>query len=84
MNEVANNNKRIAKNTLFMYIRLMLVLCINLFTVRIVLQALGEVDYGLNNVVGGVVSMFSFISTTLAGASMRFFSFEIGKKIRKV
>lgn len=80
MNEVANNNKRIAKNTLFMYIRLMLVLCINLFTVRIVLQALGDVDYGLNNVVGGVVSMFSFISTTLAGASMRFFSFEIGKK----
>lgn len=80
MSEVTDNNKRIAKNTLFMYVRLMLVMCVNLFTVRIVLQALGDIDYGLHNVVGGVVSMFSFISTTLAGASMRFFSFEIGKK----
>ncbi len=80
MSTVASNNKRIAKNTIFMYARLMLVMCVNLFTVRVVLQALGEVDYGLNNVVGGIVSMFSFVSTTLSGASMRFFSFEIGKK----
>lgn len=76
---VANNNKRIAKNTLFMYARLMLVMCVNLFTVRIVLQALGDIDYGINNVVGGVVFMFGFISTTLSGASMRFFSYELGK-----
>lgn len=79
MSNITNNNKRIAKNTLFMYARLMLVMCVSLFTVRVVLKALGEVDYGINNVVGGVVAMFGFISTTLSGASMRFFSFEIGR-----
>ena len=62
-----------------MYIRMLFIMIVSLYTVRVVLQALGEVDYGVNNVVGGVVTMFSFISTTLAGASMRFFSYEIGR-----
>lgn len=79
MASVSENNKRIAKNTIFMYIRMLLIMVVSLYTVRVVLQALGEVDYGLNNVVGGIITMFGFISTTLAGASMRFFSYELGR-----
>ena len=74
-----SNNARIAKNTLFLYLRMLLVLVVNLFTVRVVLQALGAEDYGLFNVVGGVVTMFSFLTGTLSSASLRFFSYSIGK-----
>lgn len=56
-----------------------LIMIIQLFTVRIVLNTLGVVDYGINNVVGGIVAMFSFLSNTMASASQRFFSYEIGK-----
>ena len=73
------NNKRIAKNTIFLYIRMALVMCVSLYTVRIVLSALGEVDYGLYNVIGGVVTMSSFLSATLSSASLRYFAFELGK-----
>ena len=52
---------------------------VSLFTVRIVLQALGQVDYGLYNVVGGIVVMFSFLSHVLSSASQRFFAFELGR-----
>lgn len=52
---------------------------VQLYTVRIVLETLGSSDYGLNNVVGGVVSMFSFLSNTMSNASQRFFSYEIGR-----
>ncbi|WP_135445931.1 lipopolysaccharide biosynthesis protein [Mangrovimicrobium sediminis] len=55
-------------------------MAVSLFTVRIVLQALGAVDYGLYNVVGGVVTMFSFLSGSMATASQRFFAFELGKE----
>lgn len=79
MSGVSENNKRIAKNTIFMYFRMLLIMIVSLYTVRVVLQALGEVDYGIHNVVGGVITMFTFITTTLAGASMRFFSYEIGR-----
>lgn len=54
------NNKRIAKNTFYLYLRMLLVLVVSLFTVRIVLNSLGAEDYGINNVVGGVVTMFAF------------------------
>lgn len=73
------NNKRIVKNTLYLYIRMLLVMVVSLFTVRIVLQALGQVDYGLYNVVGGIVVMFSFLSHVLSSASQRFFAFELGR-----
>ena len=76
---VLSNNARIAKNTLFLYLRMLLVLIVNLFTVRIVLKALGAEDYGLFNVVGGVVTMFSFLTGTLSSASLRFFSYSLGK-----
>lgn len=73
------NNKRIAKNTMFLYIRMLLILVVTLYTSRVVLKALGETDYGIYNVVGGVVSLFTFVSTAMAGASQRYLTFEIGK-----
>lgn len=76
----SENNKRIAKNTLMLYFRMLLIMGVSLYTVRIVLNTLGAVDYGLYNVVGGVVVMFSFLSNTMASASQRFFAFELGRK----
>lgn len=73
------NNKRIAKNTLMLYIRMFLMMCVSLYTVRIVLDVLGASDYGIYNVVGGIIVMFSFLSRTLASASQRYFAFEIGR-----
>lgn len=72
------NNKRIVKNTAFLYLRMLLMLFISFFTSRIVLQSLGIVDYGIYNVVGGVVAMFSFFNSALSGATARFLSFELG------
>lgn len=74
------NNKRIAKNSLLLYFRLFITMGISLYTSRIVLNVLGVEDYGIYNVVGGFVSMFSILSGTLTIASQRFLSFELGKK----
>lgn len=76
----SENNKRIAQNTLMLYFRMMLMMLVSLYTVRVVLKTLGVVDYGIYNVVGGVVTMFSFLSGTMAAASQRYFSFELGQK----
>lgn len=73
------NNKRIAKNTFFLYARMLMVMGVSLYTVRIVLNVLGAEDYGIYNVVGGVVTMFSFLTSTMVSASQRFFAFSIGK-----
>ena len=73
------NNKRIAKNTLLLYFRMMIIMFVSLYTVRLVLSTLGVVDYGIYSVVGGIVVMFSFLSNTMASASERFFAFEIGR-----
>lgn len=73
------NNKRILKNTFFLYFRMIVVMAVNLYTVRVVLHQLGVVDYGIYNVVGGVVSMFSFINSTLTTSSQRYFSIELAK-----
>lgn len=75
----SENNKRIAKNTLLLYFRMLLNMGVSLYTVRVVLETLGVVDYGLYNVVGGVVTMFSFLSNTMASASQRFYAFELGR-----
>lgn len=75
----SENNKRIVKNTFMLYIRMGLVMIISLYATRVVLSVLGEEDYGIYNVVGGVVVMFSFLSRTLASASQRYFAFEIGR-----
>lgn len=80
MIEISSDNKRIIKNTILLYIRMLLVMIVSLYTVRVVLSVLGEEDYGIYNVVGGVVIMFSFLSRTLASGSQRYFAFELGRK----
>lgn len=78
MHDSAANNKRIAKNTLFLYFRTILVMAVSLYTSRVVLDTLGVTDYGIYNVVGGVVAMFGLISTSLSNAISRFITFELG------
>lgn len=75
----SESNKRIAKNTLLLYFRSILVMLISLYTSRIVLKVLGVEDYGIYNVVGGLVSMFSLISSSMVHASSRFITFELGR-----
>ncbi len=75
----SDNNKRIAKNTLMLYFRQILILLVSLYTVRVVLSTLGVKDYGIYSVVGGIVSFFSFFSGTMASATQRFFSFALGQ-----
>lgn len=74
------NNKRIAKNTLFMYIRMFIILVVTLYTARIVIRTLGIDDYGIYNIVGGVVVLFSFVNISLRSAFQRFISYELGKE----
>ena len=73
------NSKLIAKNTFLLYIRTFIVLLVSIFTSRVVLNVLGETDYGIYNIVGGFVAMFGLLSSTLTAASQRFISFELGK-----
>ena len=79
MPEALTNNRRIAKNTIYLYIRMLFNLVVSLYTSRVILDALGAVDYGINNVVGGVVTMFAFLSGTMSTATQRFLSFEMGQ-----
>lgn len=74
------DNKRIAKNTMFLYFRMLLIMGVTLYTSRIVLKTLGVEDFGLYNVVGGIVTMFSFINGSLGSATSRYITFELGKK----
>lgn len=76
---MAYNSKRIAKNTLFLYFRMLLVIVVNFYTVKVVWQALGIDDYGIYNVVGGIVAMFAFLKTAMVASSQRFTSFELGR-----
>lgn len=73
------SNERLAKNTLLLYVRTILVMIISLYTSRVVLKALGVDDYGIYNVVGGVVAMFGMISGSLSGSIMRFITIELGR-----
>ena len=79
MSDQSSNNKRIAKNTLLLYFRMLLTMVVSLYTSRVVLGALGVEDYGIYNVVGGVVAMFSIISGSLSASISRFITFELGK-----
>lgn len=72
------NSKRIAKNTLLLYVRMLFLMFISLYTSRVILNALGVEDYGIYNVVGGVVTMFSVLSGSLNAAISRFITFELG------
>ena len=75
MADVSQGNKRIAKNTLLLYFRTLLIMAITLYTSRVVLNILGVENYGIYNVVGGVVAMFSVISGALSSSISRFLTF---------
>ena len=76
MANTSYNNKRLAKNTMFLYIRMLFVLVVSLYTSRVILNTLGVVDYGINNVVAGFVSLFSFLNATLSASIQRFYNYE--------
>lgn len=73
------SNKRIAKNTILLYVRMFFVMCIQLYTSRVVLQALGVEDYGIYNVVGGIVTMFAFLNAAMNSSTQRYITFYLGK-----
>jgi O-antigen/teichoic acid export membrane protein len=75
----SSNNKHIAKNTLMLYFRMILTMLVSLYTSRIVLNTLGVEDYGIYNIVGGVVILFSFFNNAMSNATQRFLSFELGQ-----
>lgn len=88
MSNTSNNNTRIAKNTIFLYFRMILLMVVSLYTSRVVLATLGIEDYGIYNVVGGIVSMLAFFNGTMSGVTQRYITFAIGErdeeKIQKV
>lgn len=78
-NQTSDNNKRIAKNTLLLYFRMLLMMTVSLYASRVILNALGVEDFGIYNVVGGVVAMFTVISGSLSAAISRYITFELAK-----
>lgn len=76
----STNTKRIAKNTVLLYVRMLVVMAVNLFTVRIVLNALGEQDYGIFNAVAGVITMLNCVTHVLTSATQRYLSYSLGEK----
>ncbi|MGN0061868.1 MAG: MATE family efflux transporter [Alloprevotella sp.] len=79
MSDTSANNKRIAKNTLLLYVRMLFMMAISLFTSRVILNTLGVEDYGIQNVAGGVVAMFGFLNSSMSSATQRFITFALGK-----
>lgn len=75
---MATDNRRIVKNTLFLYFRMFLVMGISILTAGVTLRILGQVDYGLYAVLGGIVAMFSFLNASLSSAVSRNITFELG------
>lgn len=84
----STNKKRIAKNTFMLYIRMLFLMIVNLYTSRVILQALGVEDYGVYNAIAGFIAMFSMVSSAIAGAISRFITFVLGQgdkdKLKKV
>lgn len=78
-----SDNKRIAKNTAFLYIRQLIVMLVTIYTSRVILDVLGASDYGIYNVVGGIVAMMSFLNGALGASSSRFLTYELGKGNQK-
>ena len=75
-----SDNKRLAKNTILLYGRTIIVMFVSLYVSRLILSILGVSDYGVYNAVGGMVGMFALISSSLVAATQRYISFELGKK----
>ena len=80
MVSASENNKRIAKNTVMLYFRMIFTMCVSFYTSRVVLNTLGVEDFGIYNVVGGVVTMFAFINSAMAMGTQRFLTFELGRR----
>ena len=78
MSASAANNKRIAKNTMLLYVRMLLIMAIQLYASRVILNTLGIDDYGLYNVVGGVVTLFAFLDSAMVSSSQRYLTFALG------
>jgi len=81
--ETPSNNKRIAKNTALLYVRMAITMLIALYTSRVVLRTLGVTDYGIYNVVGGVVAMFGFLNGAMSSATQRYITFALGRGDRE-
>lgn len=79
MRESINTNKRIAKNTMYLYVRMLLVMAIAIYTSRIVLRTLGAEDYGICNVVGGIVAIMGVLNAVMSSSTSRFLTFELGR-----
>lgn len=79
-NQKSDSNKRIAKNTAMLYIRMAFSMIVSLYTSRVVLSTLGVEDFGIYGVVGGIVALFSFINASMSGCTSRFLTFELGKR----
>lgn len=78
MTDTSKSNKRIAKNTLLLYVRMLFLMIISLYTSRVILNTLGVEDYGINNVVSGFIGMLGFLSGSLGAASSRFITYDLG------
>lgn len=79
MSQTTENNKRIAKNTLLLYVRMFFMMLVSLYTSRVVLNTIGVVDFGINNVVGGVITMLGFLTASLSATSSRYITYDLGK-----
>ncbi len=79
MSNISANNKRIAKNTFYLYVRMIVLIIVNFYTTKVILENLGIDDFGLYNVVAGFVAMISFLNTSMTNSIQRFLNFEIGK-----
>ena len=75
MSATSENNKRIAKNTLFLYMRMLLIMGVTLYTSRVVLQVLGVEDFGIYNVVGGIVLLFTFVNNAMVTSTQRLLNY---------
>ena len=84
MAETLINNRQIAKNTIVLYIRMIVVLFIGLYSSRVILNSLGVVDYGIYNVVGSMVVLFSYMDSALSQSATRFYSYDLPNGIERV
>lgn len=84
MSIYTSNNSRIAKNTILLYFRMILTMLVSLYTSRVVLNTLGVSDFGIYNVVGGIVAMLGFLNVSMSVTTQRFITFELGRGIINV
>lgn len=78
MEDITQNNKRIAKNTLLLYFRMLFIMIVSLFTSRVILRTLGVEDFGIYNVVGGVVAMMGMLNSSMSSSTIRYLTYELG------